>query len=79
MPLLAAAPGSVVRVVELRGGRGFQRRMLEMGIGPGSTLRVVGSWGPVVVEVVNGGSVQRVAIGRGMAVKIYVEEVPGRA
>jgi len=61
-----------VRVVEVRGGRGAFRRLFELGIIPGQTLKVVfNDAGPVVVE--RGGT--RFAIGRGLAAKILVEVV----
>ncbi len=71
IPLSAAPPGSVVRVVRVEvAGRGAYRRLLELGIYPGATLRIVNnSLGPVVVEK-NGA---RLAIGRGHAHRILVE------
>jgi len=73
---LAEAPeGSRVVVVGLAvGGWGIRRRLLEMGISPGSVLEVVSNFrGPVVVRV--RGVVM--ALGRGMAAKVLVRPAGG--
>ncbi len=69
--LSSAPPGSIVRVVRVDvRGRGPYRRLLELGVYPGATLRVVSnSLGPVIVEK-NGA---RLAIGRRHASRILVE------
>ena len=42
MPSLADLPlGRVARVVEVTGPRSFRRRLLEMGLVPGTSVRVV--------------------------------------
>lgn len=64
--------GKVAIVKRLEGGIGFQRRMASLGIRVGKTIRKITSGplrGPIVVEVDGA----RVAIGRGMAAKIFVE------
>ncbi|KYH36106.1 MAG: Ferrous iron transport protein A [Candidatus Hecatellales archaeon B24] len=55
IPLAFANEGSLVQIVEVRAGQGLTRRLAELGLTQGSTLRVVKSLspGPVVVEVVN--------------------------
>jgi ferrous iron transport protein A len=53
---------------------GYNRRLASLGIRVGQTVRKVGSGpfkGPVVVEVDRA----RVAIGKGMAMKVIVEEL----
>jgi len=85
MPLAFARPGSLVRVVAIRGGRGVYAKLRDLGIYEGKVLRVVSSMGggPVIVEVVNGSpaSSPRVALGFGISMKVLVEEVApvGRA
>ncbi|RLF09372.1 MAG: hypothetical protein DRJ68_03560 [Thermoprotei archaeon] len=83
-PLAFTREGRLVRVVEVRGGRGLTRRLAEVGFTPGSTLRVVSSSrGPVVVELCYSsasrcsscGSCWRLALSFGLAMKVMVEEV----
>lgn len=69
-PLSMMPTGSAGRVVAFRGGYGPMRRMMEMGITPGSIIRVINnSVGPILIEV-RGATY---ALGRGMASKILVE------
>ncbi len=70
MPLAMASPGEVVRIADVRGGRGLTRRLADMGLLPGTVIRVINSQmrGPVVVEVKG----TRLALGHGMAHKILV-------
>ena len=53
LPLAFLGEGREGVVVEVRGGSGFQRRLADVGIYPGSRVRVVRSTGrgPVMVEV----------------------------
>ncbi|MCC6003521.1 MAG: ferrous iron transport protein A [Thermofilum sp.] len=70
--LAFAPPGSTVKVVDVSGGYGSLRRLFELGIVPGSLLKVVfNGAGPTVIEK-NG---TRIAIGRGLAMKVMVEVV----
>ena len=54
-----------VRVVRLHGGRGFKETLADLGVLPGTVLRVVaaGACGPLVVRCRG----SRIAIWRGMA------------
>ncbi len=66
--------GTQVRVVNIYGGWGIRQRLSQLGIFPGDIIRIVRSGafgGPLYVEV-NGNAV---AIGRGVASHIEVEEV----
>ncbi len=66
--------GTQVRVVNIYGGWGIRQRLSQLGIFPGDIIRIVRSGafgGPIYVEV-NGNAV---AIGRGVASHIEVEEV----
>jgi Fe2+ transport system protein FeoA len=73
MPLSMATPGQDVRLVAVRGGWGMRRRLAEMGLNPGETLRVIQSSrsGPLLVAVRG----FRLALGRGMAHRIEVEPI----
>ncbi len=73
MPLNMVLPGGLVQVVAIRGGRGLQRRLADMGLTPGVPVRVVNSQkpGPVVIEIRG----SRLALGRGAAHHIMVGEV----
>ena len=62
------------RIIEIKGGFNFQRKMCTMGLREGSILRVVSKqplMGPITVSVGN----CHMTIGRGMAQKIVVEEL----
>lgn len=64
--------GDMGRITRVIGGRGFQQKMAMMGVKEGSLITVKKSavyGGPVVIEVGR----NSIAIGRGMAQKIYVE------
>ena len=61
-------------IVKLEGGHGFQRRLRTMGVREGKIVKVVAKHpfgGPVVLEVDG----RRTTVGRGMAAKIFVEEL----
>jgi len=76
MSSLADAPeGSKVVVEHVAwGGCGLRRRLMEMGLTPGTTVEVLNnSRGPVVIRV--RGVV--VALGRGMASRIMVRMTDG--
>ena len=53
MPLAFAREGSTVRVVEVKAGKGRTRRLAELGIHPGSEVKIVKTSGPgpVILEV----------------------------
>ncbi|MEM0079748.1 MAG: ferrous iron transport protein A [Nitrososphaerota archaeon] len=73
-PLSNVKEGSRVRVVEITGGRGLTRRLMEIGILPGTEIEVVKNNfpGPVIIKNETIGSI---CIGYGMASKIIVEVV----
>lgn len=60
-----------VRIIEIRGGRGFVRRLIDMGLAPGQVVEVISNGPPVVVKVRD----SEIAIGKGVAKKVFVEEV----
>ncbi len=65
-------PGTVAKVVSISGGYGKIRRLLEMGLSPGTLIRVVSnSAGPVIIEARG----VTIALGRGLARSLIVEVV----
>jgi len=73
MPLTMACPGEEMRLVAIRGGCRMRRRLADLGLNSGMTVRVVqhSGRGPMIVAVKD----SRLAIGRGMAHRILVESV----
>ena len=71
MNLAGMPPGTRAHVASLYGGRELQRRLMEMGLVPGSLVEVVSNnnRGPVIIRV--RGVI--IALGRGMASRIIVE------
>jgi len=64
--------GDAGRITRVVGGRGIHQKLAMMGIIEGSMIRVIksaSSGGPVVIEVER----NSIAMGRGMAQKIYVQ------
>ena len=75
MPLAMAAPGEEVRLVAFathafHGGQRLRKRLADLGLNLGMTVRVLqhDSQGPLLLAVRD----SRLAIGRGMALKIMV-------
>jgi ferrous iron transport protein A len=73
LPLCMAGRGMVVRVVGIRAGGGLTRKLADMGLVPGEEIRLVNCQGagPVLIDLKG----SRLALGRGMAMKVIVEEV----
>jgi ferrous iron transport protein A len=70
IPLETLPTGSKAKIVEIRGGPNFIQRLYQMGLTPGTTVEVVmNSRGPVVIRVRG----VTVALGRGMAARVFVE------
>jgi len=67
-PLAAVAVGEKVRLVNIGGGHRLARRLADLGLVPEREILVVNNTGPVIVALGN----TRVALGRGMAAKIFV-------
>lgn len=70
-PLAYMPDGSEGTIVKIIAGRGLTRRLYEMGFVPGEKVKVIRSSGPGPVLVLIKDS--RMAIGRGVAMKIIVE------
>ena len=60
-------------VTDIRGGRGLIQRLTAMGLTYGTVVHVLksGGPGPLLIEVRG----TRIALGRGVAMKIFVREV----
>ncbi len=71
MVLANVDQGKAVRLDHINGGSGIRARLHSMGLMPGTAMTVLsrGLGGPVVLSVND----SRLAIGRGMAMKIVVE------
>ena len=71
IPLSCAPCGVQLKVVDiLARGRGQIRRLMEIGLVPGSTLVLISNeLGPIIIEVKGA----RFALGRGIANRIMVE------
>ena len=72
MPLTMATPGEDVKLIAINGGQRVRKRLADLGLTPGTTLRVVqaDAWGPLIVAFKGDA---RLALGRGMAHKMMVE------
>jgi len=73
MPLALARPGETVELVDVRGGRGLQRRLAEIGLRPGSRFWVESSSrpGPFIISVKGA----RLILGQGMVRRVFVRPV----
>ncbi len=71
LPLSMAAPQQQVRLVEIRGGHRLRKRLADLGLTVGSTLRVIQAHGhgPMIIAVRHD---TRMAVGRGIAHKLMV-------
>jgi ferrous iron transport protein A len=73
-PLIEVPSKSKVKIVSISGGRGARRVLTQLGVGIGSTIiirRNAPFSGPIIIE--NQGT--SIAVGRGVASKIMVEEL----
>jgi len=70
MPLMQAATGEEVKLAEIRGGGRLTHRLAEMGLTPGTRMRIVANNhpGPFIVSVKE----SRLMLGRGMIDRIFV-------
>jgi len=68
MLIIYAKPGKELELVRIIAGRGLARRLNEMGIYPGTHIRIISNpgIGPIIVEI-NG---TRFGLGRGIALKL---------
>jgi Fe2+ transport system protein FeoA len=77
MPLAQVGVGETIELVSVRGGLGLQRRLAEMGLGPGSRFQVetVGRPGPRVISVKG----SRLILGHGVVQRVLVRSVTAAA
>jgi ferrous iron transport protein A len=79
IPLSMLPVGAKGKITRIRGGKGLVRRLNDMGFTRDTEVTIVcshsspnpGNGGPLVVEVKD----SRIAFGRGVAMKIMVQEV----
>jgi len=72
MPLTMVTPGEAVKLIIIHGGQGVRRRLADLGLTPGTEIRVIqsDSTGQLIIGFKDDA---RLALGRGMAHKIQVE------
>jgi len=73
MKLIDVEIGKSFRILRFDGGIWLENKLRQLGLLPGSSVRMLrqAPWGgPIMVEVDG----RTIAIGRGIASKIYVEE-----
>lgn len=64
---------SKAKVIDIQGGQGVRQRLGQMGIHPGDTITILrygALRGPILIEIHG----SQVALGRGIASKVIVEE-----
>ncbi|MBN2048101.1 MAG: ferrous iron transport protein A [Anaerolineaceae bacterium] len=73
MTLSTTNIGEEVRLIGIDGGRNLRKRLAELGLNVGMNFKVVNQIadGPMIIAIKE----SRLAIGRGMADKIFVERV----
>jgi ferrous iron transport protein A len=71
LPLSMVRPGEIVEVVAIQGGHEVHRRLTDLGLTAGTRVRVVqgDGGGPMILAFKDDA---RLAIGRGVAMKIMV-------
>lgn len=73
MPLGLLTSGDKAKIVEIVSGRQMRTRIEDMGIRTGKVVEMLNNEGrgPVIIKVND----SRIAMGRGMAMKIMVERI----
>ena len=71
VPLTMVGHGESAALVSIQASKGLTRRLTDMGLVPGTMLRVVNSHvsGPVLIEIKG----YRLALGHGIAQKVMVD------
>ena len=71
LPLAMASPGEEVQLVAIHGGQRMRKRLADLGLNMGMTVRIMhrNDDGPLILAVKD----SRLAVGRGMAHKILVQ------
>lgn len=73
MPLVLASPGERLRIERLVGGQEAKRHLEELGLNLGAEVEVISANGGPMVLAVKG---TRLALGRGVAQKVMVTQIP---
>jgi Fe2+ transport system protein FeoA len=73
LPLALAGVGEKIRIISMRGGRGFNNKVVSMGLKVGDEIRVVYRRPGGAVLIAKDGT--RYALGVVMAQKIFVAEI----
>jgi len=73
-PLSMASGGERVRIADLRGGRGFQEKLISMGLNIGDEIRIMEHQTRGAAIVLAKGEI-RYILGGGMALKIFVQTI----
>lgn len=69
MPLTFVEDGNLVEVKNIVGGHRVCKRLMEMGLNKGSAIKMIrNGTGAIIIAI----GEKRVAIGRGMAMKVMV-------
>jgi Fe2+ transport system protein FeoA len=73
IPLSIVKSGKTVNLMAIQSGRRLRKRLADLGLNIGMTVRVISNayGGPIILAVKEDG---RLALGRGMAEKIMVQE-----
>ncbi|MGB9735327.1 MAG: FeoA family protein [bacterium] len=72
MPLVFTKENEEVEVISIEGGHGVYTRLQEMGILPGTRIRVISnSNGPIIIGLRD----SKIALGRGIGMKIIVRQI----
>jgi ferrous iron transport protein A len=71
IPLTMVTPGRSAKVSAVRAGWGLQRRLADMGLIPGRTVKVINNQRrfPIIIDLMG----TRLGLGHGVAQKILVE------
>ena len=75
LPLALAGEGESLRIISLRGGRGFHEKLVSMGLSVGDEIEVIQRRGGGTVLIAKEGI--RYGMGGGMAQKILVTIING--
>ncbi len=73
MPIAYVNQGEEVKILDIAGGQGVYKRLMEMGIYPGASVKIISNTGggPIIIGVKD----TKIALGRGMAMKIIGEPI----
>ena len=75
MNLAEAAPNKIVRVVSIDAGLGLRSRLIGMGLAPDAIVKILDNRRGHVIIAIGSGFGRVIALSRGIASKILVEEV----